>query len=262
MRNADPDSDGFTIWEEYRGFVLDTGHVRGDSIKKDFFLLAGYPNRQQIQTMLNNTGTGDWIVHEENPPGEVYQSFTWLDTKIFKYSDSSSNLIPNELCFPGIFPDTFVAPEYFNGQWHQGIIPRAFRLDTVFLKGGGDSDIDTAGECRCWPPCRGCGSIDSILVYRRNIEDFMDFLVNPENGYNMPSSRSDDYRNEYVDRDWIHELGEALGLDHVVDGEWNCVMRSGNDYSEFPNNSDNWWSTFHFYSPNLYFCGGSPGLRR
>jgi hypothetical protein len=161
--------------------------------------------------------------------------------------------ISYDLCDPYNFTPPYQAN--YNGRWHQGIIPKAW-----YLNSEGIPSDSASGHCLCWDPCIGCGATDSIVVYELPIREFIFSLQQFEH---LPSGHYDDYVEEYINRDWVHELGHALGLhDDSTSGDRNNVMVQGRNITGYPNDPDNWWSTFHFYGGNLHFpAGATPKLR-
>ncbi|HEY3295408.1 MAG TPA: hypothetical protein VGL38_08215 [bacterium] len=272
-RNTDDDGDGLTAFEEYRGFMTQTActapdcHVRTSTDARDFNIKSGYPCQQQISYMLNHDGLfwGTWSLASNLLPGAQWPEnhpYDWIDVND---RVGENLLVHNWMCDPPNFtnPNNFYQENYH--KWHQGYIPRAYLLNTEGLVPPPDEKV--TGRWIGWLPGRGCGNTDSLVVYRLAIDALMDFYANSNNGYYMPLSRWETYRDEFVDRDWVHEMGHALGLNDIeTAGQPDCAMRQGS-YIVVPSgdqSGDN-WNSFHFYGTSISFlCGGlagEPGLR-
>lgn len=229
---SDFDQDGFTVWEEYRGFILAGSIRRLDSLFSDVFLwnhttdiTSSYIDRAATVSGLDSFCT---LLGPVAPPSETFQTERFLDFKRKKFV--SSSYAENSLCLPGYTP-----PSNFPGD--QGYIH--------FYSGeGGGGENGIAGECfrdADYPQPGGVG-VDAVWVYT----NYLNIAVNSYSGMNGNEAT---VYSQLLQRVVNHELGHAFGLSHptspAYNGTYSCVMSYVlNDSSDWTENRiPNTWPT-------------------
>jgi hypothetical protein len=243
---GDADSDGFTAWEEYRGFMDDYGqHWRLDSLQTDVYVYNHAAAISQenlnraayvvsLEVPFPNSFRMDWCPTEQG----VYDDPRILDFKSHKlfYSSWLGGIeVDNPLCYPG-YDASAVSPH----GGHQGYI---------HLYDGEGPGLPEAGIClrdSAFPEPGGIGVL-KIGVWTTPIWDWV--IVRQ----GLPPAERPTVYDLVVQRFLNHELGHAFSLPHTPtdfpeNGDFRCAMSyilSANDsttsiYNRIPTT----WETY------------------
>ena len=129
--NADPDSDGFTNWEEYRGFMIYDGNERTDSTNANVFVCLHCADIDWSRLLISAHVAGI-------PQGYNFISGTqglvsdgrFLDYKS-QYRDKWGVWLSNSLCYPGY--TTPSSPSSHQACIHEAILELGLDREDKFL---------------------------------------------------------------------------------------------------------------------------------
>lgn len=250
---ADPDSDGFTVWEEYRGFLRffeDSVHTRLDSTVAEVFLtssdsinqywswaLTAIEGEYFLGARLLEYGTISTLnpvnafVHSEAVIGGSYTiERNFCDFKSLKYDDESWK--NNPLCTPlGLetFPwdrnrDTIKIADNaaVRMTWDfVSFLPEPYVTGVTYKfhdnTGSHSSEYEVCNDPAVDYP--GTGGTGEIVFYAIGIENVIeDVRLSPE-VYHFPDDNSlfVEFRDAKTARTIAHEFGHMQGVDHHCD---------------------------------------------
>jgi hypothetical protein len=276
---ADPDSDAYTVWEEYRGFMyvdsvnhsvlhrrLDTLATEAYFRDQDHEIREGFAGRLEgmVLARLYDLGVGAGSFAYPFPDlGGVrcfldYESHYWMN----------DDWVANPLCTPQGLEEL---PRHGDGSpliWaHQGLIRVVSSVDAPRR---GSSWVLGDTRHQVWIQqipfidtllYRGPAGDAGITIYRGSINQILDdWYLN--NGLTLTQKPIVD--DTLTGRTIAHEIGHALGIfDHSPDpygGCYECVMKYD---SVVPDNSAEWaeWIArgvgvgYGFTTNDTVFCG-------
>ncbi|MDD5087566.1 MAG: hypothetical protein PHI18_02040 [bacterium] len=258
LSNTDPDQDGLTSWEEYRGFVTNWGYISArsgggmDSLEKDFFLddQTGFIwSGGRLSALCSASGFYE-IWQSENLSTLDSNDRSWLDYMI---SHTGS------LADPGYNPP-------------------------LSMFGGTMNDVDQA-VCRIivddvpnpgfalTPQYPGnppffpgpSGTLGSVQIDWDKLDLVLNSHVANRGLPPIPSPLYYQVQIRLYTRTYLHELGHVFGIDHhdgPCDGLHDCVMKY-EDFDDWPTDSAGWvqYSWGQGYLEDEWNCAGEKRLR-
>jgi hypothetical protein len=284
LSNADADSDGFTVWEEYRGFMTvvddDPVHARLDTATKELFvhqdgslddsLIADLESEPFLDATLIEVGPG--VGTYTDPLFETFNGFALLryfldfNSHVFH----ATQWIQNTMCTPS-------GLESFPWEWAQGhpIIEDAdIALVMVHTDDEHEPPADTmqAGDtegyivpgpardaCGQVPHYPGGGGCGGVTIFSRGIVNYFELEILAHPAYfDLWPNFENDCRTLFVGQQFrravAHEFGHVIGIDHHCTdtpgtedaGLWSigCVMKYPNRF-DFPRHASLWTNFLH-----------------
>lgn len=217
--NADPDQDGFTNWEEYRGFVDDSwSHFRLDPLQSDVFVYDYTMTNRITQTHYDRASqvAGAMFTLVGCPTETGYFS---AYPRILDFVANTHYLspwfevteTPNPLCYPG-YNANVISPR----GGHQGYI---YVFDGY---GPGGGELGICSHDPNYPVPGGVGT-SSIVIWTSYIDEIV------PNFQGLPNENHSTVEQLLYQRALNHELGHAFGLPHTLvddpaNGDFRCVM--------------------------------------
>jgi len=245
---TDADSDGFTAWEEYRGFIISGVHHRLDSTRAQVFvhgLPSDYVGDMESVTNYSIVNAADV---ESKICCESLFKIRFLDFKSHKGATMDTL---NPLCEPGITPP-------LNIDWaDQGIIPgkpMGIEVSDSVVTSGDTVKMGWTWVTDASNPYPGGAGIARMVVYRGSVCYVLHTYIESEI---MPAEDSAFVFEQKIKRVFFHEMGHAYNLlDAGSSCNRNCVMKyeTSADILAFLNRwSEYTWGTGY---------GLCPGTRR
>ena len=202
--------DGFSVFEEYRGFMIGSGHVRTDPAKKDIFIYSAWKEGvgdlivNNEQNLPEQNIPSIFIIHEisQDNMGQGTYDFRRMD---YKGEDISGGAATSQKAL-WVKKDTEVGLP--------GRVGVANGPNPKFVK---------------WTPYK----ITMIKVYEKRIKQFVNQSLNrPVDTPNPPAATV----KEVVDSTIAHEIGHGIGLGHdlhiPVESYYGfCIMEAGISYT-------------------------------
>ncbi len=248
LSRSDSDSDGFSAWEEYRGFILNPDsakpHARLDSTHKDLFVLPDAALAQDYDTVFAMLATSSFLGATIRTYPADLDSFSWLktDTLIFITGTDTSrlrlsrNFVDYESRhFDGAawVQDILATPpglESFPWDAQHDTIKRAdiavvkVRLDaftptnifanTYQFEDSSGNNLSAYESCnnplRIYP---GSGGTDAIVVYEVGLDRWVNAIANADT-FHLPVSLQLDFKRQQIVRTILHEFGHVAGINH------------------------------------------------
>jgi hypothetical protein len=226
LSNADPDSDGLTDWEEYRGFDLAGIHVRTDSTFANLFVddQTGYLNWGTLGTV---TDYMCFSAHQVTVKDVDHRK--WID---FMKGNAGS------LVHPG-YDSPVLSPPADVIDLHQAAC--VFTVNNILTDTFGVT-VKTWLDTVYYPRPEGTdGPVQiNILEHQEQMAVFELHGLLPRDTDPVVYDR---VFNQYLNRTCFHELGHVLGIfDHRNDpwqGDYRCVM-TYDSADDWPNNQQGW----------------------
>lgn len=259
---ADLDNDGYTKWEEYRGFVngiySSPLHERLDNTKAELYFHTdnGYLDAD-LEAILESDS---FLAADLIEFGPVNENYTYLihnnygydidrwfiDFKSRKWDDTI--LVENPLCTPPGLED-------FPLTWEStpDVVPIADQALVIIDLSpyGGTTDLGATAQFQfiddgpidyCTNPYHfalyqgpgGCGGID---IWVNECETFATQIFSDTGMYHAPPSLLNEFKVWQVWRTIAHEFGHMSGINHhclETDGPFRCVMMYEEPERDYP----------------------------
>lgn len=231
---SDSDSDGFTAWEEHRGFKGIGGQdfVRLDTNQAEMLVDNGYAYLQGATLDTFQTMCECSVINCHGIPFVCFETsddsreFVDYESNHFSKVGNDGEWVADTLCDPGYNPPRSPdAPGSEIADVDQGII----RIVPSYGLHGGMGSY-TCGATDQLPrgtsPLPGGDACNGILMYETSLDSLVRWLW--LNG-GLQLSDTHAVRALYSTRNVYHEFGHAQGIIHhhpdSTAGLWQCVMK-------------------------------------
>ncbi|RPH93525.1 hypothetical protein EHM69_10075 [candidate division KSB1 bacterium] len=231
-RDDDNDGDGFTYWEEYRGFIVGQNHLRTHTYTNATVFIDNVDGAMPPEAFSAfATSSGYLALDMSLAPFETYSDEReFLDFKSNKFC--AGNWDDNPLCDAGYDP--------------LGGISQADQIKVLVNISDGtpasDYGVTTFAHSAFW----GLADVQVVNIYRwQHIDDVSSWQQQEESP--LPPEDAERVYDQYIIRTFVHELGHTISIpDHspLYYGSFWCPMKYVNfmDYPpQGPPDGDHTW---------------------